>query len=142
MSLTRRRNEDGQVTAFVVVFAIALIALAGLVLDGGNALAAKRRALNEAQAAARAGAQALDQPTYRSTGTYQLDPQKASTLAMDYLKQTGHDTGATVNVTGTEVDVSVQWDQPMQVLGVVGITSMHISGSGSARSARGVVVEE
>jgi hypothetical protein len=63
-------------------------------------------------------------------------------LAIGYLVKTGHDQGATVNVSGTQVDVTVQWDQPMQLLGVVGINSMHVSGSGSARNARGVVVEE
>jgi Flp pilus assembly protein TadG len=142
MNRWRAHGEGGQVTAFVVVFAIALVALAGLVFDGGVVMAAKRRALNEAQAAARAGAQALDVDRYRLDGTYTLDTQKARNLAMAYLVQTGHTTGATVNVSGTQVDVSVQWDETTNMLAVAGIKSVHVDGSGSARNARGVVVEE
>ncbi len=66
--------ESGMVTAFVVVFTMALIAMAGLVLDGGLALSAKVQAIDDAQAAARAGAQAIDIPLYRSTGHITLDP--------------------------------------------------------------------
>ena len=142
MNRWRAHGEGGQVTAFVVVFAIAIVALAALVFDGGVVIAAKRRALNEAQAAARAGAQALDVDRYRSDGTYALDPQKARQLAMAYLGQTGHAQGATVAVSGTEVDVRVSWDETTNMLAVVGIKSVHIDGSGSARNARGVVVEE
>src|SRR3546814_5744105 len=46
-------NERGSVTAFVVIMTSALLAMAGLVIDGGYALAAHRRAFNEAEAAAR-----------------------------------------------------------------------------------------
>ena len=52
-------------TAFVVTLAAALILLAGLVLDGGLVLAAKRRAINEAEAAARAGAQQIGRASCR-----------------------------------------------------------------------------
>src|SRR3546814_2863091 len=60
-------NERGSVTAFVVIMTSALLAMAGLVIDGGYALAAHRRAFNEAEAAARAGAQAVDLDTLRAT---------------------------------------------------------------------------
>jgi len=55
-------SESGMVTAFVVVFTLALLVMAGLVLDGGLALSAKVQAIDDAQAAARAGAQAIDIP--------------------------------------------------------------------------------
>ena len=61
----RCRGEDGTVTAFVVIFTLALILLAGLVVDGGLTLAARVQAIDEAQAAARAGAQAIDLAAYR-----------------------------------------------------------------------------
>ena len=53
------RNDQGQVTVFVVGIFLALIAIAGLVFDGGNVVAAHRRADNEAQGAARAAAQRI-----------------------------------------------------------------------------------
>ena len=62
------------VTAFVVIFTFALLLLAGLVIDGGLTLAARVQAIDEAQAAARAGAQAIDLPLFRSTGQIVLDP--------------------------------------------------------------------
>ena len=39
---TRFQDERGTVTAFAVVFTFALILLAGLVVDGGLTLAARR----------------------------------------------------------------------------------------------------
>ena len=75
VSLRRLGDEEaGMVTAFVVIFTFALLVMAGLVLDGGLALAAKVQAIDAAQAAARAGAQAIDIPTYRATGQITLDP--------------------------------------------------------------------
>jgi len=42
--------------------------VAGLVIDGGLGLAAEVRATDEAQSAARAGAQAIDLAAYRQAG--------------------------------------------------------------------------
>ncbi len=136
-----RRDERGQVAAFVVVFAVALIFLAGLVIDGGHALAAKRRAMNEAQAAARAGAQALDLDAYRRGGGFNLDPDAARAAALSYLARTGHAEGSEVAVSGATVSVSVRFEQPMSILGAGGLGSVSVSGQGSARTVRGVVSE-
>ncbi|MBL1102900.1 pilus assembly protein TadG-related protein, partial [Streptomyces coffeae] len=60
-------NQDrGQVTAFVVGIVAALWLFAGIVVDGGLALAGKARALDVAQEAARTGAQQLDVGRLRS----------------------------------------------------------------------------
>jgi len=122
--------EEGMVTAFVVVFTLALIVMAGLVLDGGLTLAAKVQAIDDAQAAARAGAQAIDVPLYRSTGEITLDPTQASTDAEAFLARTGH-TGS-VNVDGDQVTVTVTIRQPTQILSLVGIASLTETASGSA----------
>src|SRR5437870_10754247 len=82
-------EESGQVTPFVVVFVAALLLMAGLVIDGGLALAAKVRAIDEAQAAARAGAQSLDLRAYRTRNTVVLDPVRAAAAARAYLAATG-----------------------------------------------------
>jgi Flp pilus assembly protein TadG len=141
VSTSEARGEAGQVTAFVVVFVVALVFLAGLVIDGGYVLAARRRAMNEAQAAARAGAQALNLDAYRGGGTYTLDPDGARSAALSYLDRTGHGDGAAVDVTGDTVSVSVSFDQPLNILGIAGAPAVSVSGAGSARSARGVVSE-
>ncbi len=123
-------DEAGMVTAFVVIFTLALLAMAGLVLDGGLALAAKVQAIDDAQAAARAGAQAIDIPLYCTTGQITLNPQAAVADAERYLAASGH-TG-TVTVTGDQVTVTVSVTQPTQILSIVGIDSIGVSGTGSA----------
>ena len=122
--------ESGMVTAFVVIFTLALLVMAGLVLDGGLALSAKVQAIDDAQAAARAGAQAIDIPLYRSTGQITLDAQEATADAESYLAQAGH-TGA-VTVDGDQVTVTVTISQPTQILSLVGIARLTESGTGTA----------
>ena len=128
----RRRlgEEDGMVTAFVVIFTLALLAMAGLVLDGGLALAAKVHAIDDAQAAARAGAQAIDIPLYRSTGSITLDPAQAVSDAQGFLAAAGEH--GTVAVAGETVSVTVTITQPTQILSVVGVDQLTVSGTGSA----------
>ena len=130
------KPEEGMVTAFVVVFMLALLVMAGLVLDGGLALAAKVQAIDDAQAAARAGAQAIDVPLYRSTGEITLDPAQASSDAEGFLARAGR-TG-TVSVTGDQVTVTVTITQPTQILSVVGVHSFTETGSGSAMAEQAV----
>ena len=106
-----RRAESGQVTAFVVVMATALILCAGLVIDGGLTLAAKIRATDEAQSASRAGAEQIDLATYRSSGAIVLDSNQATIAAERYLASTG-DHGQ-VAVDGNTVTVTVvAYSQP------------------------------
>lgn len=128
-------TESGMVTAFVVVFSLALIMMAGLVLDGGLTLAAKIQAIDDAQAAARAGAQAINIPTYRANGQITLDPTEAVTDAQRYLASTGH-TG-TVSVNGEQVTVTVSITQPMQILSLAGINHLTVTGTGSATAEQG-----
>ena len=138
----RRRecDESGTVTAFVVIFISALLLLAGLVIDGGLTLAAKVQAIDEAQAAARAGAQAIDLPLFRSSGQVVLDPAAATQAAEAYLAKTGH-TG-TVAVNGDDVVVTVSISQPMQILSVAGLGHLTVTGSGSALAEHGVIAPQ
>jgi hypothetical protein len=133
---SRRRDEEGMVTAFVVIFTFALLLLAGLVIDGGLTLAARVQAINEAQAAARAGVQAINIPLFRATGQIVLDPAQANQAAESYLAATGH-TG-TVQVNGDDVYVTVSITQRMQILGIGGVGSLTVTGHGSAAAQHGV----
>ncbi len=132
-------GERGQVTAFLAVFVVALLAVAGLVIDGGYTLAAKRRAMNEAEGAARAAAQAVTPGSLRQ-GEPVLDPAKATLLAQNYLAKTGH-TG-TIAIDGQRVSVSVSFAQPMLVLGLGGLGRVTVTGHGQARPVRGLTEEE
>ena len=123
------------VTAFVVIFTLALLAMAGLVLDGGLALAAKVHAIDGAQAAARAGAQAIDIPLYRQSGQITLDPAQAIVDAQGFLAAAGEH--GRVTVAGETVSVTVTITQPTQILSVVGVDQLTVSGAGSATAEQG-----
>ena len=117
-------------TAFVVVLALGILALAGLTLDGGLALSAKVKANGQAEAAARAGAQAIDLTAYRTNGTLQLMPEQAVADARRYLATVG--ASGTVTASSDTVTVTITASQNTQLLGMVGITSLTVHGTGSA----------
>lgn len=133
-------DQNGRVTAFVVVIVTAILLFAGLVLDGGLVLAAKVRAVGEAQEAARAGAQEIDLTAYRADGTLRLAPQQATAAARSYLAAAGH-TG-TVSVAGNTVNVTVTVSQPTQLLGLIGIGSITVTATGQAQPQRGINGED
>jgi len=125
--------DAGQVTAFVTVLMLALLVMLGLVTDGGRALAAHVRAANEAQEAARAGAQAVDLAAYRRDGTVRLDPARAETRVRDYITATG-DTLTTLAVDADQVTVTVTRTEPTRLLTLAGLASVRASGTGTARA--------
>jgi Flp pilus assembly protein TadG len=129
--IATRRDERGAAAAFVVLFTVALLAAAGLVIDGGYALAGKRAAMNHAEQAARAGADALNQGALRD-GTIQVDPGKAVTVAQNYLSSI--DATGTVAVHGGEVTVTVTAQQDTKILTVVGVGSIPIKATATALS--------
>ena len=128
-------SESGMVTAFVVIFTLALLFMAGLVLDGGLALAAKVQAIDDAQAAARAGAQAIDIPTYRASGQITLDPAQATADAQHYLAVAGQ--VGNVSVNGEQVTVTVTITQATQILSIAGVDHLTETGTGTATAEQG-----
>lgn len=127
----QRRDEQGISTLFVVLFAVAMLAVAGLVIDGGYALGAKREAMNVAEQAARAGADALDQAALRS-GETRVDGGKAVGAAQAYLSQVGATGSVTIN--GGEVTVTVTDEQQTAILSAVGISTLPIKATATAES--------
>lgn len=127
-------------TAFVTVFTVALLGVAGLVADGGLLLAAHQRAFNEAEAAARAGAQAVDVDALRSGAGVRLDPSEAERRARDYLTSINRD--GTVEVSGDTVRVRLTFRQDLTILGAFGLGARTVEGEGVARAVRGVIEGE
>lgn len=70
----RARGERGSVSVFTAVFAIAVIFLLALILDGGSALNAKERAMDVAGQAARAAADTIDLQALRASGRAVIGP--------------------------------------------------------------------
>ena len=132
----RGRGDRGTVTAFVVGFTVALLAMAGLVVDGGYMLAGQRAAFDIAEAAARAGAQAVDEDALRQGGGVVVQPDAARQRVADYLAQSGHE--GTVEVSGDTVTVHVTVTQRLAILGIVGVGPATIHASGTAHGVRSV----
>ncbi len=137
MSRRPRRGQRGQILVLVVGITTALLLLVGLSLDGGRVLAARGRALDEAQEAARTAAQQLDQGALRQGAVASIDFAAASRAAQQYLAGTG-DQGVVI-VSGSDVTVTVRTSVAMELLGMVGIGSVTVSASGTAHAARGTV---
>lgn len=112
--MTRRLDDRGSVSAFVAVIAIALVAVAGLVYDGGQILTAQARARDLAANAARAGAQEIDLDTLRAEQRVVLDPDRATSAAYDYLAR--HGATGSVEIDGSRVTVTATVHQPLHIL--------------------------
>jgi len=130
MKPVRIRSDGGQATAFTVVMTVAVLALAGLVLDAGLAASTKVEAVSAAQSAARAGARELDVAALRTTGVVRIDPAKARAAAQNWLGR-ARLTG-TVTVTGNQVTVSVTTARQTQLLHMLGVTSIPITATATA----------
>jgi Flp pilus assembly protein TadG len=122
---------------WVIPMMIALIALAGLVVDGGNAISARQRAADIAQQAARAGADALSPTALHQAGPGQLSVDRGqATQAADRVLDAGRVAG-TVHVAGDSVTVSVTVQQKTQVLSAFGLTAISGSATSTALALHG-----
>jgi hypothetical protein len=138
--LSHIRNDDrGQATLIILVWVLIVIALVGVVSDGGQALAQRRELQGFADGAARAGAAALDQDALVSANVAQIDPQQAQAAVAQYLSAADF-TGSPprVNVTPGEISVSLtQSYHPTfdQFIGISNVT-LHASSSSAPVSTK------
>ncbi len=131
------RDEAGALVAFVLLLLLGLMALLGLVVDGGAALTAHQAAEVEAEQAARSGAGAISVDALRS-GTVRLDPAAAVAAAERFTAAAGHP--GTATVSGGVVSVTISYRLPTTVLGIVGIRSLGVSAVAAAEDLHGVTV--
>ena len=81
----RSASDSGSITLMLAVLFVALIALAGIVIDGGAKLNQAENATAIAQEAARAGAGMVNQGQALSTGSFTVDQAQAIAAAQQYL---------------------------------------------------------
>lgn len=124
-----RRDDGGYAAVWVVFVAAAMLAMAGLVIDGGYTMSTKREAERVAEQAARAAADQLDVSQLRS-GRQQVEPQKAAQAARDYLAHT--DMRGTAHVDGNDVVVKVTGRQESVILSAFGKSGWTVHGSARA----------
>lgn len=134
----RGSDVRGSITLFFVILVpVLMFGVGGLVVDGGGIITTKRAAINQAEQAARAGAQGLATEEVRAGAGHVLDPARAEEAARSYLDAIGR--SGTVEVIGDRVSVSVTVSRSMRILPLPAVT---VSGTASARNVRGVVVAE
>lgn len=134
-------GERGSVALLFAVIALGALMMAGLVVDGGAALAARERAADLATQAARAGADALYPGSLygRPTGLVP-DPQAAQTAA-DRVLSLGGATG-TVQVAGDRVIVHATIRKNTVVLSAVGLNQVTGSSTASATPIYGGTTQD
>lgn len=130
-----RRSDDGVVTAFVLLLLVAIMVILGVVVDGGRALIAHESAVTEADQAARAGADSLSVDELHS-GVVEIDDQAAVEAAQGFMAAAGHP-GVAEAANGT-VTVTVAYDLPTYLLGLVGVDALHVRATASAIDVHGI----
>lgn len=84
-----RADERGSLSLFAVIFTLVVLMLAGLVYDGGLAVAARQRAADVAESAARAGANAIDVDAFRDRQVLVVDQAAACDNARQVVARDG-----------------------------------------------------
>ena len=127
-----KRDERGSASIWaILVTAGAFTVLLGLVVDGGRVIDERVAASRAAAQAARAGADALSAASVRN-GSDAVDAEAAQARAQSYLRDAGMD--GTVSVAGDTVTVTVTGESKNQILGVIGVSSVPIDETESARA--------
>jgi len=123
---TRVQHEPdrGSITAYLLIMTVALVVLAGLVLDGGAALTAHGTAADTAQQAARAGADALDEQSLRASAPAGLTTNPAAAREAAAAVLAAADVTGDITVTGTSVTVTARATTPTAILAIVGINQV------------------
>lgn len=124
--------ERGSITAFVVVIAMTFIACAGLALDGGRLIAAKVELGDDAENAARVGAQEIK--SFRS-GNPTIDKPRAFDAITRYF--TEHDVSGEVSINDNEVTVRVTRLVRMTLLSLFGLTAKIVTAQRTATPVDG-----
>ena len=132
----RGRGDAGLANALVIVAMSSVMVLAaGLAFDGSRVLAARREAVDVANQAARAGAQAVSLRAVRSGGLA-VDPGAAIAAADGFLMETAHQGWA--GVVGDEVVVTVTMTVGLPLLSAAGVSTTTVTGRGAAAIVRGI----
>lgn len=136
------QRERGSISVFVLGLVVVLMVVAGLVVDGGRAVNARAEIMDDAEQAARAGANQVDVGALRGGTEVRLDGPAARTAAIDYLVQRGYDPARIqASADQAQVTVAVSDDVPTALLSLIFIRTFQVEGTAVARAALGVDVE-
>jgi Flp pilus assembly protein TadG len=131
-------RDRGALSLMIVVLFVALVALAGIVVDGGAKLDADENAYALAQEAARAGATSVDTSTAYRSGSFVVNPAQAQEAASTYLTAAGQHDFSVRAVGPREIWVSVTITEPTTFLAIIGIGHFTCTGTATATLVTGV----
>jgi hypothetical protein len=126
----RARGDAGSITAMTATVVAGFVLMLALVVGGGAVLRARTDAFGTAAAAARAGAQQLDEDAL-AQGDVVIDIDQAEAAAQGYLAAQGAD--GTVQVAGADVVVAVNETVAVPELG----QSVTISATATVSAIKG-----
>lgn len=125
-----------------MVFAVVLLVLAGLVVDGGLAINARQRVTDDVEQAARAGAREIEVDTLREDGTVRIDPAAARTAAAQFLAARDYpSSGVNITADAEHVAVRATIEQKTALLSLIFFNSFTVTAQGQARPAVGITGE-
>lgn len=133
-------KDKGTFSTFTAIFALAVLLFAGLLIDGGLAIHGRQRALDVAEQAARAGADAIDVETLRETGEVVLDVG-AECARVDLIMQQYDDIEAgdyECAEGAEEVQVTVTKTIETTFLSLIGINEFTMTVTAAAHPEEGV----
>jgi hypothetical protein len=134
----RCHRERGSLSLMLAILFVALVALAGIVVDGGAKLAADENAVALAQEAARAGAATVDESAAYSSGSFVVSQQQALAAARSYLIGAGYDRYSVTPEGSRAITVSVTITEPTRFLELIGVDSFTCAGTATASLVTGV----
>ena len=131
--MSRKRDQRGAASIFVLGMSVVLLVCAGLVVDGGLAINARMRVADDAEQASRVGADSINLDVLREGGGVEIDPGLAAQRSADYLSSRGYTPGQySLNVEGQTVSVTLRDTTDTMILGVVGIDTYDVGAAASA----------
>ncbi|MEA3075303.1 MAG: hypothetical protein QOF60_211 [Actinomycetota bacterium] len=129
------RDDEGSIYVLVLVVVLVVATAAVVMRDLGTGMLARWQAMQAAEDAADAAAQALDEPYYTTTGEVRLDPERAADLATAALDR--DESMVAIAVDGDRVRVEVAHPARTVLISLGAITS-----SSTATLERGVTEAE
>lgn len=133
--------DRGSISLYFAIITIAALVMAGLVLDGGAALATREKAADLATQAARVGADALSPASVRGQpGNLQANPAAAQQAVNNLLQAAG--ARSSVTVSGNRVTVSVTVPRHTVILSAVGVDDISQTASASATALYGGTTQD
>lgn len=140
--MTHRRlvDDSGQATPLILMFVLGIVAVAGLVIDGGFLFSSRLSLQSMADGAARAGAMAVDEALLRESAGAEvvLEPDAARAAADDYLMRSGFQGHVGVSASSTEVRVNLQMETRTLLLSIVGVRDVSVRAEATARPRSGI----